>query len=92
MTATPAQRAAEERAETAIRELLDAYDLCGNGVLTDYLIIAVQQGFDADGDEETYVSPLLPRPMPLYRMLGMLEHASARVRARITRGDEDEDE
>lgn len=86
---TPEQEIAEQQAETAVKALIGAYGMQDRGVLTDYVIIAVQQGWDDDGDEVTCVSPLLPRPLPTYRLLGVLEHALVRIRARIARDDAD---
>lgn len=90
MESTPAQKAAEQQSEAAVQALITAYGMQDRGVLTDVAIIAVQQGWDDDGDEVTCVSPLLPRALPLYRLVGILEHALIRIRARILRGDEDD--
>ena len=94
MTEAIGSKGAEEAVEQAIRDLIDAYGLTGHGILTDCVIIVVQENMDAqDEAEDTFlVSPLMPRALPLYRVLGMLEHASTRVRARILASDRDDDE
>lgn len=89
MPSTPEQKAAEEQAEAAVQALIAAYGMQDHGVLTDFVIVAVQQGWDDDGDEVTCVSPLLPRALPMYRLVGILEHALVRIRADIVRDDED---
>ncbi len=92
MTEATDRKAAEETVEQAVRDLIDIYGMGVHGILTDYVIIAVQENMDAqDETEDTIlVSPLMPRALPLYRVLGMLEHASTRVRARILASDRDD--
>lgn len=90
MSSTPEQKAAEQQAEAAVQALIAAYGMQDRGVLTDFAIIAVQQGWDDDGDEVTCVSPLLPRALPMYRLVGILEHALIRIRAAIVRDDRDD--
>lgn len=88
------RKSAEEAVEQAIRDLINAYGMGGNGILTDCVIIAVQENMDAQDEAEdtVLVSPLMPRALPMYRVLGMLEHASTRVRARILASDHDDED
>lgn len=69
--------------EAAIRAKLADFDI-GHGVLTDWLVIAAQQNFDDDGDPTTSVGVLLPTDsFPMYRILGLLDHATVRYRAEL---------
>lgn len=66
--------------ENAIRARLA--DFGDNGILTDWLVITAQQTFDDDGDPVTSVGVLLPTDsFPMYRILGLLDHATVRYRA-----------
>jgi hypothetical protein len=56
-------------------------------LLTDYMVVFVDQSFDEDGDTTTGIGTA-PRDgdLPLYRQIGMLEHALTRARQRICEG------
>ena len=86
MARTPEQRAADDALTAAVEQMIAAY---GNNpesptVLTDYLVLVGMQGFDRDGDSETWVMSH-PRDgnLPLYRQLGLLDYVHTRDRALV---------
>lgn len=80
MPDTPELRAADTRLEDAIRGVLNARGLAmPNGVLGDYMVIAVQARFDDDGDTCTAVEAVFPTGPGRYRLLGMLEEIKYRL-------------
>lgn len=82
MSRTPEERNADEALTTEVDRVVRTYspelDL---GILTDYVVIAAFQGFDADGEDETYVT-LHPRDgnLPIYRIMGLLDYSQAHER------------
>lgn len=77
--------------EDAIRAKLATYDT-GGGILTDWIVIAAQQGFDEDGDATTSVGLLLPNDsFPMYRILGLLDYAATVERAHVAENASDEE-
>jgi hypothetical protein len=69
--------------EAAIQAELAGFDT-GHGVLTDWIVIAAQQNFDDDGEPTTSVGVLLPTDsFPMYRILGLLDHATVRYRTEL---------
>lgn len=71
---TPDQVKADDLLRNAIELAQAAYNLAPKaGVLTDYLICTVNQGFDDDGDDTTQIAYLVSSgQMPGYRALGLL--------------------
>lgn len=54
-------------------------------VLTEYVVITAQQGFDDDGDGLTAVGALYrDKDVPTHRALGLIEYVGARLRKNIT--------
>ncbi|MDG4832427.1 hypothetical protein O7627_24410 [Solwaraspora sp. WMMD1047] len=81
---TPEQRAADDALTAAIQQTLDAYAGSGPWLLTEYVVVTAQQGYDEDGDGITAVGQLYrDGDVPLHRALGLLDHAVTRMRARI---------
>lgn len=83
MSRTAEQKAADDALTAAIEQVRAAYcdDEPDGAVLTDYVVVQVWQGWDADGDGYT-ITASHPRDqdVPLYRLLGLLEYARARYR------------
>jgi hypothetical protein len=56
VTFTPEQKAANEQLEDAIKEVVKAYDMMGEGrVITDYMVIGETIGFHDDEDTSSGV-------------------------------------
>lgn len=67
--------------DAAIREYLRA---TGNeGVVVDWVVLATQQFYDENGGGYTATNNIVPPNQPLYRSLGLIEYAAARVRAQV---------
>lgn len=86
---TPEEKAADEKLTEAIELVTQVYNPDLNmGILTDYIVIAAYQGFDADGDDETHVT-MHPRDgsLPLYRIMGLLDYSQAHERGTVASAD-----
>lgn len=74
-TRTDEQRAADEALTAAIARSMQAYEWT-DGLLTDYVIVTVQQSFTDDGDMGTSTGLLYrDNGLPYYRILGLLQVA-----------------
>lgn len=85
MSRTPEQVAADDALTEAIERVHRAYeDEDGpiEGVLTEYVVLAIRQYWDDDGDSctATYSSPR-DSGVPISHLLGMVEYASTRCKA-----------
>ncbi len=93
MACSPERRAAEEALTAAIEALLAVVDGedAGRWVLTEYVVLTAQQGWDEEGSPETSLG-LFTRDnlVPLHRSLGLIEHARARLTTGITEPDQPE--
>lgn len=84
MPRTPEQKAADEALTEAIEGVWRAYDPDDDdpGLLTDYLVIAVRRGFDAEGDSWTSVGSFSrDDSVPAHTQLGLLEQRRAALAA-----------
>ncbi|WP_043654372.1 hypothetical protein [Nocardia thailandica] len=80
MPRTPEQQAADDALTDAIDTVWRAYDPGDDepGLLTDYMVIAVRRGYDADGDIWTAVGTFTrDDAVPPHVQLGMLEQRRA---------------
>ncbi|MFE7233893.1 hypothetical protein ACFVAF_25150 [Streptomyces sp. NPDC057596] len=80
------KKAAYRRLEEAIEEAcrLEGYE----GVPIEWMVIAVSQRFDEDGDGITQVGTLLPDgggQIPYHRVMGLVDFVQARMRAEAAR-------
>lgn len=81
---TPEQVAADNALTDAIEACLQAYGGPGSYVLTEYIVITAQTGWDDDGEQLTAVGVChRDGDVPLHRCLGLAEYAAARYRKRI---------
>jgi hypothetical protein len=81
---TPAQRQLEE----AIRAVIAEHKDDQGRVLTDWVVIAASQGYDADDGNSTAYNYLVPDgDVPHHRLIGLLDVARARYLADFTRED-----
>lgn len=90
MPSTPEEKAVEAELTDVIRRTMEVYapSLAARGyVLGDYVVVACFTGFDSDGDLENSMG-IYSRDseVPEYRMLGLLEYASTRVRRQVDQG------
>lgn len=88
---TDEQKAADEALTAAIEGVALAYggDAREHPLLTDYVVICVQRGWADDGEPITAVG-MFPRDgdVPIHTQLGLVEYMAARMRKRITAGEE----
>ncbi|MGB7237125.1 MAG: hypothetical protein WBD41_14215 [Rhodococcus sp. (in: high G+C Gram-positive bacteria)] len=84
MARTAEQVAADDALTAAVHATLIAYHGPDPGVLTDYLVVGLRRDWDEDGDPIT-ANYSIPRDgdVPLSHLLGLVEWASTRFRARI---------
>lgn len=76
MNRTPEQVAADNRLDSAIREVAAAYRLAEGALVTTWVISAATSYFDAEGDECTGTVLLFPGGnLPTYIAVGLLETA-----------------
>jgi hypothetical protein len=84
-------RAAYEKAEEAIREILalESDDSGDAHILNEWIVVAAEQ-FYRDDESYTKVACIFPPEIkiPYYRLLGLLEYAAARIRKDITDDDD----
>lgn len=89
---TPAQKAATEQLDQAIKTALEAHGLAV-GVLTDYVVVCAQQRFEDDGSASTGVYHITSGDgVPYYRLLGLLDYTRVALRGEIVSqlgGDDD---
>lgn len=84
---TDDQRAADEQLRLALEAVAAAYaeDESAGWVLTEYLCIYAQRGWDDEGDSCTAVGTAVDGDStPIHSLLGLAEYASARYRKLIT--------
>jgi|GEM_PF-5315863 len=81
---TPEQVAADDALTAAIEAVLAAYGGNTGYVLTEYIVITAQTGWDDGGEQLTAVGCChKDGDVPLHRCLGLAEYAAARYRKRI---------
>lgn len=89
---TPEQKAATERLEEAVKAALEAQGL-GVGVLTEFVVVAAQARFEADGGSSTGVYYLTSgEGVPYYRMLGLLDFAKVALCGEVQQALSGDDE
>ena len=83
MPDTPNTDQAYEALESAIRATTAAENY--DGLVTDWVVLAVVQQFTTDGHDSSSIVRLVPPDgrMPYYRMLGLLDYAHAGARNEI---------
>jgi hypothetical protein len=83
---TPEQVQADDALTAAIEQCMHAYHGQERPfVLTEYLVITSQQGFDDDGEGLTAVGALYrDNDVPTHRAVGLIEYVGARLRKNIT--------
>ncbi|MCW2601855.1 MAG: hypothetical protein JWM02_3684 [Frankiales bacterium] len=82
---SPDQIAADDALTAAVEAINAAYYPDDDPrILTDYLVVYVQQSFDEDGNATVAIGAH-PRDgdLPLYRQIGMLDHTLTRARHRV---------
>jgi hypothetical protein len=73
---TPEQRESDAALTAAIEQSMLAYGWT-DGLLTDYVVVTVQQSFDEDGTMgSSYGSLYRDNGIPYYRILGLLRAAT----------------
>lgn len=89
---TDEQREADDALRAAIERVAAAYEDAASGwVVTEYVTIYSQQGWDADGDQCTAVGTAVDGgTTPIHRLLGLCEYASTRYRKLIATDDYDD--
>lgn len=90
---TDEQRQADDELRVAIEHVAQAYAGEAAGwLLTEYVVIYAQQGWDSDGDAMTSVGMAVDGDTtPIHRLLGLCEYAAHRYRRLIWRSDDEED-
>lgn len=94
MPRKPKEKTADEALTEAISAVVQAYEYGPDlGILTDYIVIAAFQGFEADGDDETHIMAH-PRDgsLPVYRIMGLVDYAQAHERGIVAAACSDDDE
>lgn len=87
---TAEQRKADEELTAAIEANMRAYNWT-DGLLTDYVVVTVQQNYSDDGSMTTaYGSLYRDNGLPWYRIIGLLRAASVRAEAEFLAAREDE--
>lgn len=72
---TPEQRAANARLDEVIREAMDVHGFLGpdDGVVTDWIVVIAQEGFEDNGDVKSGYTTLYSRgSMANHKAVGLL--------------------
>lgn len=88
---TTEQREADEQLREAVRAVAHAYadDETGGWVVTEYVLVYSQQGWDDEGDQCTAVGTAVEGDAtPIHRLLGLVEYAATRYRRLVAEGDD----
>jgi hypothetical protein len=95
MPETAEQKTANEALTTAIKGVIQAYQYQQNmdgsiPMLTDYVVVATQQGYDDDGDLTSSMIILLrDGAIPIANAIGLVELASHQMKTGYFRVDDD---
>lgn len=86
MSRTEAQIVADTNLTESIQNVLKAYEIQDDYILSDYMIICVQSKIDKDGDVETAYSYLYRNSdLPTHVILGLLDIARLRLQHHVSR-------
>jgi hypothetical protein len=86
---TPEQVKADEQLTGAILACRTAYGFEEGNLLTDYIVLTAEQGFDSDGDPRTWYCWLYrDGHIPYYRSIGLLEMVGLILRTQATSNGE----
>lgn len=94
---TPEQRAAESQLDEAIRASMEAHGFLGpdEGVVTDWLVVVAQEGFDDEGNVKSGYTTLYSRgSMANHKAIGLLHCGLTYIdlnNERALRDDDDDD-
>lgn len=92
MSRTPEQKAADEAVTAAVEAQLAAYSEPGEepALLTDYVVLSAQRGFDDDGRSfTTYASMPRDGDLPIHVLLGLTAYAAANYKQMATAEDDE---
>jgi hypothetical protein len=95
MPATPGRKIANEALTAAIEGVIKAYEYGQNmdgsiPMLTDYVVVATQQGYDNDGDlTSSMIIILRDGAIPIGNAVGLVELASHQMKTGYFRVDDD---
>jgi hypothetical protein len=83
MSRTPDEVKADQALEVAIQDVLVASGWADNRLLTEYIVVGAQVGYDGDGDRvSSYFHLLSSGELPYHHIIGLLhtglEHYTAR--------------
>lgn len=87
---TPEQKAADEQLRDAVKAVTEAYSDGLAWVPMEYVCIYSMQRWDDDGDAYTAVGTAIDSgAVPIHRLLGLCDYASARYRAMASEFDDE---